>query len=1123
MATTTKRIGQRAKDVTSIKVRIGGHEEPPIILRRRPIIGNAKPQHWVGLHGHSTYSYLDGYCLPEAHVRRLTELNMSGMVLSEHGNMSSHSQFERESKKAGTKAIFGVEGYFPATPTLTGESQRKFHLTLIARNAEGYQNLIALVTKSWQNFYHEPTMTWGMLKQHKRGLIILSGCQGSMLACNTVGGKGIEPSEASYQRGLAIARKFRREFGKWYFIEVQAFPELDKTRNFNALAGRIARAIGTKLVGTMDTHYTMLEEAEVQKILHNLRPGKKKTIEDQAREWGYDVPLCPPPNDRSIYRRLRATGLSDKEAIEAVVTTEEIAQECNVELPMLPMVRFPVPKGYADALEYWRYQLRKGWELRGCDKLPADTRKVYKDQLAHEMGLIEGKDFVEYFLLVQAGVVHVKEQNIPVGPARGSAAASVAAWLLRITEVDPLRPEFGGLLRFERFIDESRQDLPDIDLDFPSRARPILRAFYERMLGPGCVNNVGTFTYFRSKNSLDDVARVFRVPKWEVEKVKSYLIERSSADLRASSTIEDTVTQFPAAAEVVERYPDLTKGALLEGGIKGFGVHAAAIILSNKPLTNITSIAEREVPKNSGNIVQVVDLDKHDAEYRGLLKMDFLGLSTMSMMEDIINHPLVNMTVQELYAIRLDDPRVYKGFTDNDVVGVFQWDGRATRFVNGAVKPTYFRELMDINALSRPGPLHGGGTREYIETKQGRREPESIHPALDLLTAPTQYQIVYQEQILSILRTVGDFPWGVTAEIRKIISKKHGEQAFQKKHAQFMEGVAGVHKRMDVPPMSEETGDKIWKRMITAGSYAFNAAHCASYGLIAYWCMHFKIYNPSVFFYAALKNLGDDKQKELIRDAGSHGVEILAPSVRRSGATWYAPTRKRVRAGFAQVPGIGAKTADVVLEARTIRWRKWEDLKVVKGIGPKKIEAYKVFGAKDDPFDVYKLERSIAAVKKEIMAGKLGPLPVPTHSGASIPDEQGVKLPIVMLGTITSRNVRDLFEYTYSKSGEELDPALVKDPELREWVVCRFEDDTEPVMLKINRWRYPTFKQAIMGAEMEEDLVLAQGTRPAYAGTRQINVDKLWVIQLDGKEETSNGKSGPRRNNNHRETHKQAA
>lgn len=1095
--TKVKVGGSKQEMLTGTKTRIGAHaHDPPLIIRKRPTVGNLKPQKFVSLHHHSTLSYLDGYGLPEAHVRRITELNMSALTMTEHGNIDSHTQLERAAVKEGVKPLFGVELYMPAETHLRAETQSKFHLTIIARNSEGYRNLVQLVTESWKNFFHEPTVTWPMLVKRKRGLIILSGCLGSYLACATVGGKKIEDKDASYKRGLHVARQFKREFGRWYHIEVQAFPELAKTRQFNPLAARIAKAIGATLVGTMDCHYTILEEAEVQQILHGLRPGNKQTLEERARDWGYDVPLCPPPNDMGIYRRLRATGLSKGEAVEAVATTAEIGAECTVELPKMEPVRFPLPDGVT-AVDYWRDQLRKGWRYRKLHKLPSSEQEKYRERLIHERDLIESKDFVDYFLLVQAGVVHIKDLGHPVGPGRGSAAASLAAWLLRITEVNPLRADFNGLMRFERFIDVTRTDLPDIDLDFPGATRPIIRDFYIELLGEGCVNNVGTFTYFRSKNSLDDVARVYRVPKWEVEKVKGYLIERTNIDLRASNTIEDTIAQFPAAAEIFERNPDLHKSELLEGGIRGFGVHAAAIILSNGSITSVTSVAEREVPKGSGNIIQAIGIDKGDAEYRGLLKMDFLGLNTMQVLDDCIHHSDVGMTLPELYALPLKDPKIYEAFRANDVVAIFQFDGKATRYVNGAIQPTEFQHLMDGTSLSRPGSLHGGGTREYIDIKQGTKAAESLHPAMDELTKLTQFQIVYQEQILTILREIGGFPWGAVNAIRTIISKKHGEAAFNAKRQEFLDGAKTLHERRDTDPMTEETADIIWRRMITAGAYAFNVPHAASYSLISYYMMHFKVYHPAVFFYAALKNLGDDKTKEIIRDALEHEIEVKPPQLRSSKVTWEA-TGGVVRAGFEQIPGIGPKMAPLILESRRRArppWRSWHDLTSVKGIGPKGIEKIVAWTGKSDPFDIYKLERDIERVSKCIRSGELGTIPTPTFSAEAIPEEAGGKdMPVVWLGSITKRNWRDLFEYNMSKFGEELDPDSVKDPELREWVVCFGEDGTERVLIKVDRWRYPKLKGAVASMDIKKELMLVEGFRPRYAGTRQINARNLWII-----------------------------
>jgi DNA polymerase III subunit alpha len=1112
-----KLVGSKQQALLDSKTRIGPHHEPPIILRRRPVTHNLKPQRFVSLHHHDTYSYGDGYGLPEAHVRRIVELNMGAMAITNHGNVDSHSQFEREAIKQGVKPIFGIELYMPTDEGLSGKTQQKYHLTIIARNAVGYKNLVRMVTESWKNHHFEPTVTLASLIKHKEGLIILSGCQGGLLHCATVGGKNIEPEDASYRRGLAVARRFKQLFGKWYFIEVQAFPELEKSCRFNPLGARIARTIGARLVGTVDAHYTVLEEAEVQKILHNLRGGEKRTIEEMARAWGYNVPLCPPPNDRSIYRRLRATGLSKDEAIEAIVTTEELAQECAVELPKLDMVRY-VPMNADEraifeehgpkdgSIELWRKWLREGWYFRGYDKLP--WRDAAKKQLAHEMALIESKDFVAYFLLVAAGVRHIKEQGIPVGPGRGSVCASVAAYILRITEIDPFRPDYGGMLRFERFIDETREDMPDIDLDFPSSARPMLRAFYEKMLGDGCVNNVGTFTQYKPKNSLDDAARALKIPQWDVDVVKNYLIERANIDLRASSTIMDTAAQFPAAQEIFDKHPDLYKAAWLEGNIKGFGVHAAALILSNEPISNVTSMAEREVPKGSGNIISCVGLDKIDAEYRGMLKVDFLGLNTMSVLQDCIHHPEVNMTLDDLYALPLDDPKIYDAFCADDVVAIFQFDGSATRYVNKAVKPRVFRELCDITSLSRPGALHGGGTNDYIAIKNGSMAPEPLHPAVTELLEMTQHQIVFQEQILRILRVVGDFPWSSVAEIRKIISKKKGNAEFNKRQEQFLEGARRIHLRYDVPPMNDEVAIKIWKRMLTSGQYAFNFSHASAYSLISYYCMHFKVYHPAVFFYASLKHLcdgteGKRKQADLVRDAIAHAIPVNPLDAIRSRQTWYA-RRGALRPGFEQVEGIGDKVAPVVIVARREAhragrtWTGFGDLGSIKGIGPKTVAKCREFALSDDPLGVYKLSRDIEGVKRAINTGELGALPNPTHSGADISDKEGITQEIVWLGTVQkkSRNVRDLFEFHASRNGgEELDPDTVQDPELREWVVMRGVDSTETVSIKITRWDYPKFKDTIMQMKLEQELILVQGYKPRYSSTRQIVAKQLWIIE----------------------------
>jgi DNA polymerase-3 subunit alpha len=590
----------------------GTHDHKLPVGVRKKTNGNLKPMHFCSLHHHTTLSYLDGYGLPEAHVRRAEELLMPAIAFTEHGNISSHVKAEVAAEKHGIKPIFGCEIYMGKVGDEA--TQKKYHLTVLAKTQEGYRNLMQLVSSSYaEGFYYEPTVSWEMLLRYRKGLVILSGCQGSLLFCSTVGGKLIEESDASYKRGLEVARRFRRAFGDNYLIEVQAFPELSKTRAFNPLAERMARRLGIRLVGTMDCHYTAPDEAEIQKVLHNVRPGEKRTLEELEQAWGYEVPLCPPPNDKSIFRRLRDTGLSREAALQAIISTEEIAQEINCTLPKLPMLRYPLPHGYDSAKDLLMDWLRDGWRYRHCHRMPSTQQTQYRERMFYELGIMEQKDFLDYFLLVSDGVRYAKDQGIPVGPARGSAAASLVCWLLRITEVNPML--FPNLV-FERFIDISRADLPDIDLDFPGWARPIVRDYHVAKYGEKCVGNIGTFTNYKARLALDDVGKVHHVPKHAVETLKELLVERSSGDLRASATIEDTVAHFEAAAKVVEDYPALRKAMDLEGNIKTFGVHAAGLVVANGDIREVCALYERVMDKGTANerTIQVVSMDKYDAE-----------------------------------------------------------------------------------------------------------------------------------------------------------------------------------------------------------------------------------------------------------------------------------------------------------------------------------------------------------------------------------------------------------------------------------------------------------------------------------------------------------------------------
>ena len=1057
------------------------------------LIERSKEMTFVSLHHHSTFSYLDGYGLPEAHVRRAAELGMTALALSEHGNVSSHVKLEQAATEYGIKPIFGCEVY--AGGVGEDATQRKNHLTVLAETAGGYRNLLRLVSRGWaEGFYYEPTVSGEMLSDHSEGLVVLSGCSGSLLATSLVGGKNISPEDASYERGKAVAQRMQRALGERFYLEVQAFPELEKTRHINQSLGNLARELGIPLVASLDAHYTQPNESDLQAILHNVRGGNRQTLEDQARKWGYDVKLTYALNDGAIIDRLIATGLTRTQAQGAVRNTAEIARRCAVTLPKVENLRYPVPSGQ-DPVVLYRKWLNDGWKYRGFGSLPPADRQRYVERVRYESDLIESKGFVDYFLVVSDAVKYSKDNGIPVGPARGSAAASLVCYLLRITEVNPM---LHPTLLFERFIDANRHDLPDIDLDFDDENRWRLRAYLVDKYGEDRVGNIATWTRYRGRNSLEDVQRSVYPDDWgakaAVDTVKELLIERSSGDLRAAATIEDTCEMFPQAREAMDQYPKLYDALRLEGNIKGMSTHAAGLVIANSPLSDFCAIYTKE---KDGEVQQVVSLDKYDAEYLNVLKFDALGLKTMASIRIALEH--IGMTLGELYAIPLDDPETIAGFQQNDVVGIFQFDGRAMRQVNQGVVPDNFSEVADVNALARPGPLHSGATGEYIDIKHGRKAATHYHPIIDEITVHTQYQIVYQEQILQVVRHLGNFDWEEAARIRKIISKKRGEQEFNRQRNKFISG-AKTH------GMTAKEGDRVFSLLATAGAYAFNAAHCVSYGMLAYWTMWLKRNYPGAFYVGNLRKTQDNKAGKTRRDQhmvdlAKKGIPIAPLHLNKSGLGWtYDKDTGAIRPGLVQVPGIGDTTAQAMLQVREDLggFTGWKDVQRVKGVGPKTVELLRDFIAEEDPFGLMLLSDNLESARERLREGVYdGPfmMPQPTHSSAEVPyDRTERDVEVTWLGVIRQRNLKDLFEAHHSRTGKVLDPTTVKKPELNEWVVLLGEDDTEPLTITVDRWRYKKFREVSWRIKLNQDLVLVRGIKRKDQARKAIYVTDMWII-----------------------------
>lgn len=1072
-----------------------------------PLVRPDKPMKFASLHHHSTFSYLDGYGLPEAHARRAAELGMTHLALTEHGNVSSHVQLEKAADKYSIDAIFGCELYCGEVKE-EKRQRRKNHLTVLASTQTGYSNLLQVVSKGFsEGFYHEPTVSGQMLEEHKEGLIVLSGCQGSLLATSMIGGKNVPEEDASYSRAKRVAQRMRDHLGDAYYLEVQAFPELEKTLAINEGVARLSRELHIPMVATLDAHYTRPEEGEVQAILHNLRPGKKQTIEQQMQNWGYDVPLTP-LTDKEIYDRLRKTGLTKIEAQGAILTTREIADRCNVRLPKVENLRFPLPAGEDDPRALLRKQLNDGWKRRGFGALPEEEQQRYIERVEYEYGLIESKGFVDYFLVVGDLVRWAKDVRTPeaplgigVGPARGSAAASLVCYLLRITEVNPMH--FPNLV-FERFIDINRHDLPDIDIDFDDALRWMIRDYLARTYGADRVGNIGTWTKFKGKNSLDDVARVFDIPEEQVKTVKNLIVTRSSGDLREASSIQDSADMFPQVAEVFEKYPELRKSELLEGNYKAMSTHAAGLLVANGPLTDFCAIYTRT--NSDGEVQEVVSLDKYDAEYLNALKIDALGLINMGIINVALQY--VGLEFDDMYGIDLADERTLAGFKKGDLNGIFQFDGRAMKSVNEMVKPDNFAEVCDINALARPGPLHSGATAVYADVKHGRDKPTHWHEIVDEITKHTQFQVVYQEQILQIVRNLGGFSWEEAARIRKIISKKRGEQEFNRQRDAFVDGAASHG-------MVGEDAHSVFSMLATAGAYAFNAAHCVSYGMLAYWTMYLKQRHPEAFLAAALERVDKgtkatrEKVRMLLKDLESEdfgrAIPILPVSLASSRRTWSLdPNGEGILPGLKQIDGIGDVTADLIISEREeAPFDDWDDLERVKGIGPSTVEKVKEFASSDDPFKMLALTRRLDEWRERLAQGveiKNGPfvsaLPVPTHTTEEVPYEKASSNQmIIWIGVVNNRNLKDLWENHYSKTGKQLDRKTVKAPHKDQWVVMWAEDETDKMSITVNRFVYEKFKDRVWDVALDEDLILVRGIKYGIQANRALHVKDMWILR----------------------------
>ena len=1052
---------------------------------------------FVSLHGHTSFSTGDGHGSPQEHVDRVKELGMKAMAITEHGSVSSHVQIEQAAKKAGIKPIFGLEAYV-ANPG----SKPKFHQTILAMNQQGYVNLNRLVTNSYikkdngEGFYMKPTVNLDSLfnKKKTEGLIILSGCASSMLACTIAGGKGLgeELTKEEVEKGahwsnfaqaMELVDMYQETFGDRFYLEVQRFHDYHKTVAVNQVLERIWEKTQIPMVATADVHYPRFEDWDANQLANAI--GWNTTVEaleNGARKYDSKPGQTYPTSDKEMAKDLMKAGVSKRNAVQSVLNTKEVAKRCNVELPKTDPVRFSESDGTDEqAQKLLKQAIKDGIRYR-CETDPRfkkrfkTRRKDYAQRIKKELKTILPKGFSDYFLINKQIIGWAKDNGIVVGPGRGSAAGSVICYLLRLTEVDPI--EFPEMV-FERFLDPGREDDPDIDTDYQDDRRNEVFDFARSVYGEANVGNIGNFSRYRGKSAVKAAAKALKIPASAANDFSEYISEAPFGDPREFLTAYDAEEAFPEAKEIADKYPSLRRAYKLEGDMRTLGIHAAGMVLSNRPISDTCAIYSKE--KTNGDRAEVIAYDKRDAAYLKMLKLDCLGLSTMTIVSDVLEMLDGKLTLEELYALPRNDEKVLKGFAEDKLTGIFQFEGRATRtivkqiFSNTDKIPT-FMQLADMNALSRPGSLSSGMTAQYVRVERGE-EPKSIHPLVDEILADSNGCLVYQEQVMKIGQAVGGLDDHEIGRLRKIIGAKQAGGAFDEFWKKFRDGAAEKH------GMEEAMAREIWDYMAASASYLFNVAHAICYALVAYWTMYLKIYYPAEFYAACLRNAAKkgktkgkaDPQLIILQEAVKEGLSIYPPRPTLSRVSWWPNTKRTgVQAGFMQIPKVGPKVAERMNNIREenfskvdpwVTWDFYVDKKI--GFGAKAAETARELEAKSDPFDIGLTSDAVATVLEAINNGETG-LDMPDATAETIPSQSGET--VTYVGHVITVKRIDVIGEMRKRDNLTTEEVLekLKHPEkaTKAKIICTDQTGGE-VHVNISRFDYPKLKSEI--DEIDED------------------------------------------------------
>ncbi|MGA8366055.1 MAG: DNA polymerase III subunit alpha [Candidatus Acidiferrales bacterium] len=846
---------------------------------------------FVHLHLHTDYSLLDGACGIKELVEETARRGMPAVAVTDHGNLFAAANFYHQATSQGVKPIIGCEVYVaPDNRKNRGaDAERSNHLILLCENDEGYRNLIQLVSAGFlEGFYYKPRVDHDLLAQHSRGLIALSACLRGEVASALL--------EERFDQARANAQRLRDIFGQDnFFLEVQDQGIEVETR-INRDLVKLSRETGIPLVATNDCHYLTRSDAHAQEVLMCIQTGK--TMSDTQR--------MKFPTDQFYFKTAEEMAQVFRELPDAVERTVRIAERCNVKIERVanPFPEFHVPEGHT-AGSYFEKVVREGFAARApqIERLEKENRlrhsvAEYEQRLTDEIAMIQKMRFAGYFLIVWDFIQYARAQEIPVGPGRGSAAGSLVSYALRITDVDPLQYD----LLFERFLNPERVSLPDIDIDFCMRRRGEVIEYVRQKYGKESVAQIITFGTMAAKAVLKDAGRALDMPYGEVDKIAKMI--PATLNIELEDALEQSA-QLASLRQSDERVKELIEVALrLEGLARHASTHAAGVVISPQPLTEIVPLY-----KSSKDEI-TTQYDMNAIERIGLLKMDFLGLTTLTVLDDAVRLVRQNRGVElDLPALALDDAGVYALFARGDTTGIFQFESHGMRDILKRYQPTRLEDLTALNALYRPGPIQGGMIDDFIARKHGKKQVKYDLPELEEILAETWGVILYQEQVMQIANRLAGFSLGDADLLRRAMGKKKPEEMAAQRE-KFLAGCAARK-------IAAKKAERIFDLMAEFAGYGFNKSHSCAYALLAYQTAWLKTHYPVEFTAAMLTSETGNTEKvvKYINEARSMGITVLPPDVNSSDLD-FTPVGDDIRFGLAAIKNVGENTVRGILAAR---------------------------------------------------------------------------------------------------------------------------------------------------------------------------------------------------------------